>query len=588
MFLSPMGRTVGMHVNIIPPLLRCAGQFLRQNRENKAGMKTLLEFADEKMLTRLLVKERAKCRKKNRDSKDHGLDKECALDDLKLAQQLSRMMPPRHTWVKPRRRKKLANGVSDRSRNAARALWLTIERDRKRRRKEGVEPDYLRELDGYVDRIRRRLTDGNLSLTAPRLIPILKDVTETKTEVNVMCRPLSTYRELEDKIVLAVTSRYLTRYLDGMLHENILSYRAPRDFDGERMRVTDFNDGIRLIREYVKRHKGERIYAADCDIKKFYDIIPHRVVTECFERMLAGTDLSQEGREQVMRVVRAYLKSYNFYENALRVADEHREVFCKLNRRFARKQKTTTRWRRETKTVNYTLGWVDELRGLTEEEKRQIGVPQGGALSLLVANVVLNDVDRVIVEKQDEARLFVRFCDDMILLHTDEQECRRLMEAYTDSLTRHGLYYHEMQNVGSAKVAEEGRRGERTSRKFWKQKSHKTFLWGDGSGDSNRYIGFLGYEMRRDGRLRLRRSNIKRMEEKLRRVRYALKRYSKRGGVTAEELREYCGRLVGNILDGVKFYRGLNLDAFKAGLQYRHLECKAKESCDGMMDEVRG
>lgn len=92
-------------------------------------------------------------------------------------------------------------------------------------------------------------------------------------------------------------------------------------------------------------------------------------------------------------------------------------------------------------------------QGAEPEEKRmRVGVPQGGALSLMIANFVLNDVDEVITKKEDDNRLFVRYCDDMILLHTDLDECKRLMDAYTESLVSHGLYYHAFSTVSEAKM----------------------------------------------------------------------------------------------------------------------------------------
>ena len=514
------------------------------------GQITLLEFATDNRLAILLIKERAKCRRRNRDAKKpHILDRECDIDDLSSRKMLSRLMPPRRQWVTPSKRAKLRNGATDTSKNAEKALLLTISRDRRLREK-GASFPYLDEMDAFFSRIRKRLSSDDLQLEKPRLMPILKDTKEMGGGVLlVTCRPLCAYSRLEDKIILSLTSRYLTRVVDRYLHNGLLSYRPPRLFRGENHHRVDFNDGIELIKDFRNEHNDSDIYAADCDIKSFYDIIPHQVVRDCFWRLLNRTCLDEEGKGQVMKVVEAYLKSYNFYNDAWLKAQQDDSVYAKVRRRLHDHDKRNM----------YQLGWADEIKGKTEEELLHLGVPQGGALSLLVANIVLNDVDRVFTENEDPNRLFMRFCDDMILLHTDYEECCRLMERYAESLREHGLYYHDFKCVADC-----------SRREFWGIKSHRPFLWGEGEDNSNSYIGFLGYELRRDGKMRLRKSNIERFKEKFDRQRYALRRYSKKH--TPEETEQHQKKVLDNILNGVAFYTAFNQSAFKKSRQFKYLE----------------
>ena len=535
-------------------------------------MQTLLDFATQKMLTSLLVKERAKCRRRNRNDEKKYLDRECDINELSTRKMLSRMMPPRRTWVRPAKRVKLSNGAVDTSKNAEKALLLTIDRDRKNR---STNPRiYLDELDAFIEHIRARLYGDNLKLKSPQLMPILKGkrVLPDKT-LEVTCRPLSVYQRLEDKIILSLTSRYLTRLLDKHLHDNILSYRPACNFLGHEHHVPDFNDGIKLIKNYLKEHNSENIYVADCDIKKFYDTIPHSTVIECFDCILDKTRLNTEGKAQVMKVIKAYLSSYNFYTNVLTVADSTPQLFHKVRRRLHDHDNKNT----------YHIGWVDEIMKLNEQEQRQRGVPQGGALSLLVANVVLNDVDQVIVSQQDKDCLFVRYCDDMILMHTDCERCSQLMAAYTESLSRHGLYYHDFDRVSDAKSP---KNPNVTTDHFWKIKSHHTFLWGDGEGDSNRYIGFLGYEMRRTGKMRLRRSNMLRFKEKTNRLFYALRRYQMDDKHTNEEIEQHKNQTFENLLAGVEFYTAFDMKSFKRGNQYKYM-VKLKERTETRLNRLK-
>ena len=211
-------------------------------------MQTLLDFATQEMLTCLLVKERAKCRRRNKSAKKKNLNRECDINELSMRKMLSRMMPPRRIWVRPAKRIRLKNKAVDTSKNAEKALLLTIDRDRKNQ----IDNPriYLDELDAFINHIRAKLSNGNLELEPPQLKPILKSQRVLPDgSFEVTCRPLSVYNRLEDKIILSLTSRYLTRLLDKHLHENILSYRPARFFHGKEHHVTDFNDGIVLIQK---------------------------------------------------------------------------------------------------------------------------------------------------------------------------------------------------------------------------------------------------------------------------------------------------------------------------------------------------
>ena len=142
------------------------------------------------------------------------------------------------------------------------------------------------------------------------------------------------------------------------------------------------------------------------------------------------------------------------------------------------------------------------------------------------------------------------------------------MEAYTDSLSKHGLYYHDFERVSDAKKPTNPNE---TAGHFWKIKSHHTFRWGDGEGDSNRYIGFLGYEMRRTGQMRLRRSNILRFKEKTGRLFYALRRYQMDNKHTDEEIKEHKTQTFEKLEAGLEFYTAFDMPRFKRGKQYKYI-----------------
>lgn len=512
-------------------------------------MKTLLEYATDTRLTTLLIKERVKCRRKYVERARNHVGTYIEDDGtrtLSKADFLTTIMPCRNRWVRLKNRSKclMADGKVDKRMMAIKSLKLTIERDRKLKaeRPDARELMYLDRLQAYIDEIRRDIaSDEELTIRRPQIKPMFKDQKETADgRTVVMLRPLAMYSDLKDKIILALTGKYLASMFNWHLHEDILSYRSARNFHGRKHYMTDFNDGVRMIREYRKAHEGEPLYVADCDIKKFFDTINHDTVRESMGRMLdSAKGLSTDGRKQVMKVLDAYLRSFNFYDDVYQQnqsKDFARFMSCK--RRVAPDSEI------------YQYGWISEEDFIKcygskenfEKERTKIGVPQGGSLSPMIADIVLNDIDRDIVTpkpfpEEDKDKLFVRFCDDMVLMHTDKAECARLIDTYCIALRSHHLMYHDFTDVSSVKD------GAKTTAEFWKVKSHSTYRWGTGSTTGTEWVGFLGYEMRHDGCVRLRKSNVRKLLSNIQRSYYTLSRQLRKAGRAEDRSRKTIDKL---------------------------------------------
>ena len=535
-------------------------------------MVTLLEFASENTIARLLIKERVKYRRRNFNEKNnHALNRDCDLYDLKINKQLSRLTPPRHNWIWTKKREK-RNGISDSRKNAQRAMLLTYRLNKKAEIRDGVHFAYLDEMHAFRKRIIDRLEGENLSFNQPELMILYKDKKPNADGTfTVTGRPLSVYKNLEDKIILSLTNAYITRYFDSYLHKDLLSYRKVNyDKEKKKVNIIDFSDGTERIKAFREKHNDDKIYAFDCDIKKFYDTFDHQIVRECFRRLFNSSPLCDEGKQQVMRVLNAYLNSYNFYDNVLVPTRE-----TKKNPLFAKIRESLG----DTENINtYVVGKADNI---PDEKYRHRGVPQGGALSLMIADVVLNDVDQSIIEKTDDNRLFLRYCDDMIMMHTDYNECNNLKNMYVESLEKHKLFYHDFEHVSISKDASDPTA---TKKDFWKIKSHEPFLWGEGEGDSNLYVGFLGYEMRRDGRIRLRKSNVEKIKEKFNRQRHIIMRYKEKH--TAEKYEEFRDKRLQSVLNGLLYYKAFDKETFEHGSQYKYLK-KLQEQTRRSVDKYK-
>jgi hypothetical protein len=70
--------------------------------------------------------------------------------------------------------------------------------------------------------------------------------------------------------------------------------------------------------------------------------------------------------------------------------------------------------------------------------------------------------------------------------------------------------------------------------------------------------------------MRLRKSNIKRIDEKFMRLRYALLRYQK--SHSEEEFLTYMQHKLDGVINSVDVYTAFNQDLFRSSAQYRHIE----------------
>jgi hypothetical protein len=179
-----------------------------------------------------------------------------------------------------------------------------------------------------------------------------------------------------------------------------------------------------------------------------------------------------------------------------------------------------------------------------------VGLPQGAALSPLIANMVLNEIDEHVLEEKmqngritDPELLYIRYCDDIVLMHTDLKQCTNLIQRYQQVLEQYALRYHPFKHVAQMKDGKTLLADGNTYPYWTKAKSKAPYLWGDGMGDAVRWIGFLGYEICRTGELRIRKSSVAaqaiRLCERATRVRYA------KGDVQNLMLEKFCRKKVG-------------------------------------------
>ena len=461
-------------------------------------IKSFAEYVDEHTLIELIIKERVKSaakktvEKKEKQRKGRKKQDKKEKEQKDICHELHNLTPPRNTWR--RLRKKTRNGISSTAVLNKLALRNTIRYDLEQVREHGAEaPAYLVNLLQFIEKIKA-IVNSDKPIDFSGQIKVIAQFKKNDGDTAIY-RPLSVYNSLETKVLISLASEYLTKYLDSYLHPEILAYRPKRVYH-DLYRTTSGEDAIYGIQDFIDDHYDQPIYVAECDIQKFYDVINHDIVVRCFREIAHEAQIPRF--YEVERIIKAYLDSYSFHKDIMSLND-CQEYWEPYRQRQGKQAKPFCRFE-----------WVSDecLKGCygNDEElaacKALLGVPQGGALSCVIANVVLNSVDKVITKEQDTERFFVRYGDDILLAHTDYDKCKELIEAYTRSLEEHRLPYHPFKPLSECKD------GEKTTKEFWDRKSKAPFFWGPGEGNAFEWIGFVGYEVRYTGETRLRLSTL--------------------------------------------------------------------------------
>ena len=459
-------------------------------------MLSFTEYASEKRILELLIKERVKVALKGKlKSLFPAVIAKNAEQEKKMtvAEQIFMLMPPRDSWCRPQKKDRVQTD-SDRK-SGKQVLTRSIAQTIKKHRKTYDDFPYLQRLDLFIANLRKDITgDAPLEFNSIKIVGKKKKVDSDNVTI---LRPICVFESLREKLLIALASKYLSEAFDPLLHEEILSYRPLRKYhNSEEPVITDRDNAIENLQEYRNRHKRQNIYVAECDIQKYFDTINHDIIRNCFAKFAENAHTLCPGFEYrcVKRILDAYLDSYSFYKNVL--VENEKLMLCESPRKYESPK--------DTLFVERGCYTREEFKTSTD----RIGIPQGGALSGLISNVVLSTVDKEsILQRNDPNRFFCRYGDDIILMHTSRKECERLINQYCNALIEHKLLYHDFVSVADPEL----RKPDGSVRPaLWDVKSRSPFLWGRNNEEKEQvdWIGFLGYEIRYTGEVRIRRSSL--------------------------------------------------------------------------------
>ena len=363
---------------------------------------------------------------------------------------VAQYLPPRREWARPKKE----------HRHSSNRPSVDISHDAIYRKVQGVyyagrmlEYDWGRKLSDFVKRVQNRVATGDFKFERPELMLRTKAVGEG-------CQPkfrcISAYRNLEDRVILSIANKCLTSKLDGLLSNNSYAFRI-----GKKSPVAR---AVGKIIDFRKCFKAAPLYVAECDIVKFFDTIEHDVVLRVFDVVCNKVQLGNKAKA----LVKAFLESYDV-----------RDI---LSSRF---------WDKLAKTGDW-----DFLEKLSRD--RRIGLPQGGALSGLLSNLVLDNVDKAIGDLKLNGFLYARYCDDIIMCAMSKEDCEIALDECSTSLEAlHLRMYPANPDI-------------LYNANYYVAKSKGPFLWGNPSvvGGAISWVSFLGYSIYYDGSTRLRKETL--------------------------------------------------------------------------------
>jgi hypothetical protein len=447
---------------------------------------------------------------------------------------LHSILPPRRMWKKldeKARRKRSTGKPLNTLDKTVRILKRTV------RWCQAKQPDatFLAELVRFYDEVRAYVTVAHPVLPRPDIVPIVKErgktacrpirdnaggcVGDVKDGEKAACRPIASY-PLAAKIAICITNRYLSERFDAFFEPCSFAFRMP-EVDGGCKPPTTHHDAFARIAEIRRRRKKCDFWVAECDIQKFYDTVNHSVLKKAFGKLVAKANRAHPERpvsEAAVRLFLAYLESYSFTKDVLPLNNPKTGYFARHHK------------------DDCEFLWVaDELkkRGVYRSlSNAKIGVPQGGALSGLIANILLDQIDKKLLKHGDRNLTYVRYCDDMIMMHPRKGKCVEYMEVYVTELKKLKLLPH-----APKQVAEYGHN-------FWQTKSKQPYKWGPRGFVP--WVGFVGYEINVHGDVRVRKSSLaKEMQKQYETVQEVLRAIKGRPRASHKTIEEsVAGRLV--------------------------------------------
>ncbi|MDE3275389.1 MAG: reverse transcriptase domain-containing protein, partial [Verrucomicrobiota bacterium] len=337
-------------------------------------------------------------------------------------------------------------------------------------------------FSSFCDAVSTIVSRGEFCFVPPTIQLVRKGTGRVKTmdedKKRGAYRCISKFDKLEDRVILGKTATYLRDIFDSEFLDCCYAFRR----NGRKF---SFKKAVENLIAYRQRFSDKPLYVADCDVQKFFDVINHQVIRNAYESFVQRLG---DGRPDARagKILDAYLEAYSFPQNLEKSSDL--DVLAKRD--------YVERVPEDVLASLYPDCDLLELR---------LGVPQGGALSPLLANMVMDAVDRAVLSGADEDLFYARFCDDMIIVHPNRRKCEEALNRYLNAMRLLKLPIHKLCKKP------------RYSASYFTEKSKGPVAWKHTSVGlfGTNWVNFLGYQIRYDGVVRVRKETVKKHQERL-------------------------------------------------------------------------
>lgn len=370
------------------------------------------------------------------------------------------LLPPRREWARPPKRQ----------RGASRRPLVEVLRDSIYRKVQGVyyagrlsDHAWGQRLLVFVEEMKRRVAESDFRLQEPKLWLRPKAV---PIGGKPKYRCISFYESLSDRVLLAIANKYLSAKLDPLLSDDCYAFRTSK-------KLTH----VRAVRRLVAMRMANdgRLYVADCDLLKFFDMVGHDVARAALRRKCAGLEIDTK----VFKLVDGFLASYS--------------------QDYVRRFKSAAIGREWKNFEEVDIRPLEKFRLGRPVKLASIGLPQGGALSGLLANLVLDEADRAVSACALPDLFYARYCDDMIFVAKTKESCAMAVSVCMEKLAELQVPTHAVNpNVVYGPD-------------FFSEKAKGPYAWADPTGgyaDAVPWVSFLGYCVRFDGSVRIRKESM--------------------------------------------------------------------------------
>lgn len=442
---------------------------------------------------------------------------------------LRTILPPRKKWINlgenSRRKSNSRNEFLTSNDKNFYSLLKTI----KVHSKKDLKEQWYLDLQKFIYETLELSKNKSFSITKPVIFPKLKEKLKEKLDEGAVneCRPICIF-SLKERIILSATNKFLTQLFDEHFQDSSFAFRSKKNSENI---ILSHHDCINDILKFRNANKGTDLYIAECDMKKFYDTVNHKIVKSLFTDLITKSKIlyPELNLDNSIHIFETYLDCFAFNINVPKSSD--------------------IKYWNSYRIPKGEFSWIgnvvsDHYSDITIE---RVGVPQGGALSGLIANIYLNYADTLLSGK---TFLYQRFCDDMIIISEDLQECTSAKEIYENALNELKLFPH---NFKSENELMEIKDNEINYKPFWKGKSKGPYKWGEIGENSFPWIGFVGYEINFLGEIRVRKRSFEKELQKqkavIKEIKNAIENGMRKSKGTATEsaINRLIGMSVGRI-----------------------------------------